>query len=241
MLASEARGLFQRAILQSAPLGLPPRRPAVDRALSDTARRALGDEPARAPFEHALAAQLEVTRSALAAGLQAAAVFGPQLGHWPLPDGAALEATAAAIAARYELMIGATKHDASPFVALEPRLSRVRRLGALGRGIAELATSAATHRVFAQPARAPVQAVRAAGGKACEYRFDWRPPGSELGACHCIELPFLFGTDEAWAAAPMLGASEPASRVALARALRARWARFARSGVEANTERVVLG
>jgi para-nitrobenzyl esterase len=240
MLASEARGLFRRAILQSAPLGLSPRKQAVDRALSDTARRALGGEPARVPIERALAAQLEVTRSALAAGLQAAAVFGPQLGHWPLPDIAPLGLVARAIAKHYELMIGATKHDASPFVALEPRFSRMRRLGALGRNLTELATRVATHRVFAQPARALAQEVRGAGGRACEYRFDWRAPDSALGACHCIELPFLFGTDEAWKGAPMLGTSEPASRMALARAVRAHWAQFARSGVEACAERRVF-
>jgi para-nitrobenzyl esterase len=34
------------------------------------------------------------------------------------------------------------------------------------------------------------------------YEFDWRK--GPFGSCHCIELPFFFGTEEAFASAPML-------------------------------------
>ncbi|MEV6639842.1 carboxylesterase family protein [Amycolatopsis sp. NPDC051371] len=35
------------------------------------------------------------------------------------------------------------------------------------------------------------------------YRFDWEAPGNPFKACHCIDLPFLFGTHDVWDA-PML-------------------------------------
>ncbi|MEU4247929.1 hypothetical protein AB0F15_11000 [Amycolatopsis sp. NPDC026612] len=35
------------------------------------------------------------------------------------------------------------------------------------------------------------------------YRFDWQAPGNRFGACHCIDIPFLFGTHDVWKA-PML-------------------------------------
>ncbi|MEA5359305.1 carboxylesterase family protein [Amycolatopsis sp., V23-08] len=35
------------------------------------------------------------------------------------------------------------------------------------------------------------------------YRFDWRAPGNRFGACHCLDIPFLFGTHDVWDA-PML-------------------------------------
>jgi para-nitrobenzyl esterase len=35
------------------------------------------------------------------------------------------------------------------------------------------------------------------------YRFDWQAPGNRFGACHCIDIPFLFGTHDVWDA-PML-------------------------------------
>ncbi|MEQ0559058.1 carboxylesterase family protein [Amycolatopsis sp. NEAU-NG30] len=35
------------------------------------------------------------------------------------------------------------------------------------------------------------------------YRFDWQAPGNRFGACHCLDIPFLFGTHDVWNA-PML-------------------------------------
>ncbi len=35
------------------------------------------------------------------------------------------------------------------------------------------------------------------------YRFDWEAPGNPFKACHCIDIPFLFGTHDVWDA-PML-------------------------------------
>jgi len=35
------------------------------------------------------------------------------------------------------------------------------------------------------------------------YRFDWQAPGNRFGACHCLDIPFLFGTHDVWDA-PML-------------------------------------
>ena len=34
-------------------------------------------------------------------------------------------------------------------------------------------------------------------------RFDWQAPGNRFGACHCLDIPFLFETHDVWAA-PML-------------------------------------
>jgi para-nitrobenzyl esterase len=59
------------------------------------------------------------------------------------------------------------------------------------------------------------------------YRFDWHPPGSPLGACHCIELPFVFGTLPAWREAPMLAGAAPAD---LVRSTQSAWSAFARDG-----------
>jgi para-nitrobenzyl esterase len=48
------------------------------------------------------------------------------------------------------------------------------------------------------------------GNPADRCAFEWAPPGSPFGACHCIDLPFVFGTLDAWREAPMLaGASRP--------------------------------
>jgi para-nitrobenzyl esterase len=40
------------------------------------------------------------------------------------------------------------------------------------------------------------------------YRFDWQAPGNRFGACHCLDIPFLFGTHDVWDAPMLEGAPE---------------------------------
>jgi para-nitrobenzyl esterase len=68
--------------------------------------------------------------------------------------------------------------------------------------------------------------VRQQGGDVATYRFSAAPPRAPLGACHCIELPYLFGTD--WSDAPMLGGVDPDPD--LSAHLRQTWAEFAWTG-----------
>ncbi len=62
------------------------------------------------------------------------------------------------------------------------------------------------------------------------YRFDWGSPlaAGALGACHGIELPFVFGSVEHELAAVFTGGGEKAE--ALSAAMRAAWIAFAGSG-----------
>ncbi len=54
-------------------------------------------------------------------------------------------------------------------------------------------TEAMTDLVFRWPARRFAEGHQ---GRTHVYEFDWRSPacGGELGACHGIELPFVFDT-----------------------------------------------
>lgn len=47
-----------------------------------------------------------------------------------------------------------------------------------------------------------MQFLRSPDRHAYLYQFDWRT--GPFGACHCVELPFLFGNAESWRNAPML-------------------------------------
>ncbi|MET7461139.1 carboxylesterase family protein [Nonomuraea sp. NPDC005501] len=62
------------------------------------------------------------------------------------------------------------------------------------------------------------------------YQFDWSPPGSPFGACHCIELPFVFGNLPAWHASPMLAGAEPAQLERLVAYVQGAWTAFVRDG-----------
>ena len=80
MISSGAEGLFQRVIIQSAPLGISRGRKKMSQAMAALASRIARD----APVEVVLASQKEVAAVAKRFGLVAAMPFGAQYGHAPL-------------------------------------------------------------------------------------------------------------------------------------------------------------
>lgn len=89
-----------------------------------------------------------------------------------------------------------------------------------------------TWAVFEKPARKIADGHAAAGGAAYVYRFEWRPtPHARFGACHCIELPFVFDNLDLWPRdCAMMARHDPGSYRALAARMRDAWAAFAGSG-----------
>jgi para-nitrobenzyl esterase len=65
------------------------------------------------------------------------------------------------------------------------------------------------------------------GGKVWMYRFDWPSPHLKFGACHALELPFVWNKLESANFRVLLGANPPRD---LARQMQAAWIAFARSG-----------
>jgi len=59
------------------------------------------------------------------------------------------------------------------------------------------------------------------------YRFDYSA-SSRFGACHCVELPFVFDTLESYVGSPMLDAAEPVDLARLAAQVQMFWVAFIR-------------
>jgi para-nitrobenzyl esterase len=68
------------------------------------------------------------------------------------------------------------------------------------------------------------------GRKAFTYLFDWQSPFPGLGACHCIDLPFLFGNFDVWQFAPMIRGADRREMQDLSRLFRSSIAAFAEAG-----------
>lgn len=87
---------------------------------------------------------------------------------------------------------------------------------------------------FLWPSMRLAEALSGAGVPTQAYQFDWAPPGGEGGspfrACHCIELPFVFGNFAQWPGANMLDGGNAAEMDALSAIIRRSWAAFARTG-----------
>jgi len=85
-------------------------------------------------------------------------------------------------------------------------------------------------RAFHYPGIRLVEAQEEGGGTAHSYLVTWRAPAMRraLGACHAIEIPFVFGSTQNPLARPLTGISSAAGR--LSRRMQYAWLRFARDG-----------
>jgi para-nitrobenzyl esterase len=87
-----------------------------------------------------------------------------------------------------------------------------------------------TDLVFRMPTLRLLAAHVHFGGRAFCYRFDWESPFAQgaLGACHALELPFVFGTLGNPIVAFFSGSGDAAS--AVSEEMQGAWAAFARGG-----------
>jgi para-nitrobenzyl esterase len=85
-------------------------------------------------------------------------------------------------------------------------------------------------RVFHYPASILSESQSKARGPAYSYLFTWRPPALRrtLGACHALDIPFIFGLTNHPVARPFTGLAASAAR--LSRRMQHAWINFARSG-----------
>ena len=109
--------------------------------------------------------------------------------------------------------------------------NRRRRAGATPAGVL---ADAMTDDVFLAHALVFAETAAGRGADVWAYQVDWAPRDSPFGACHCLELPLVFGTEAAWPGAPMLqGADLPELRD-LGALMRTAWLAFARAGTPAS-------
>ena len=109
-------------------------------------------------------------------------------------------------------------------------IARHGKQGARPQARNDLYVAADTDFMFTIPAErlAEAQAAREAG--TFMYRFDWKSPmlDGALGACHALELPFVFATQDLPGLAAFAGEGERADQ--LAADVSGAWLAFARSG-----------
>lgn len=86
----------------------------------------------------------------------------------------------------------------------------------------DLACAALTDAGFRMPATRLAAAQHAAGGAVHSYELAWPTPVANLGACHALDLAFVF--DTLGAGSPIAGESAPAS---VAAEMHRAWVRFA--------------
>jgi para-nitrobenzyl esterase len=192
----------------------------------------LGADPKAAPVSAILDAQAAVARASEGRlGLNLTTGVTPIPGVGPLPDEAHWRDELDVGAPGLDVIVGTTAREVAAFYATNPTLLRIRRIPILGPAVAHALERAVGHLAFSGPTRRLALRLSRSGARVWTYRFAYAAPAPAFGATHCIELPFLFGADSDWTAAPMLAGADPRDINTLGRETRSAWLTFIRTGV----------
>ncbi|WP_271985498.1 carboxylesterase family protein [Pseudoclavibacter terrae] len=234
MALPEAPSLFRRAIIQSAPLNVEGGREEMQgRMLEATA-----ELTAESPVAAVVGAQAAALRASAEYGLQGAMSFSPQHGSDPLPTTAGVLAGRDANAPAIDLLIGYTSEEALLFVPRIPATKRLSELPVVGRPLTKAVVSALTWLVYRRDAARFARRHLRAGGHASTYVVSWRAPHNVWGACHMIDLPLLFGSEQTWSRAPLVRGASWAEIDRVGKRMRAVWADFARGTLPAEADSI---
>ncbi|GHC33118.1 carboxylic ester hydrolase [Kushneria pakistanensis] len=226
MTADETRGLFHRAILQSAPLGITPGRHGMHTAMA----RAAESLNERSSLKACLDAQHRVEKIGqryLPGGLMP---FGVQFGQPPLPPLDQRHAALEKRAPHCDLLIGHNVDEAELFMPEVEPLQGLFGLPVIGARLRSGLSQRITRHLYSRPAERFARRHAEAGGCVWRYRLNWGSGRAARGACHSIDLALLFA---GWAEWQHAGIVEGMTEQELERSgcqLRALWARFARGG-----------
>lgn len=224
MATPEAPTLFQRAIIQSAPLGITRGRAKMNHAMGIAAESVTEQTPAM----DVVAVEEQVTQVAKKFGMLAAMPFGTQYGHDPLPEEAGIEAAWDRTAPGIEVLIGHTSEEARLFLPRSPRLMRLAGIPLVGQHAVRAIDWVVTETVYGRATRRFARRHAKAGGKAHRYLLTWHAPGNIFGAAHTVDLPLLLGTRETWDGVGLIAGARWEDVEAAGRKVRALWAGFAR-------------
>jgi para-nitrobenzyl esterase len=108
-----------------------------------------------------------------------------------------------------------------------PAVAGLYRANRPGASPGDVFAAVLTDRFFRLPALAVAEARAAGPASTHVYEFAWPSPVGGLGACHSLEIPFVFDNLTEEGAAEVLGPTPP---TALADQMHAAWIAFARDG-----------
>lgn len=226
MIADGARGLFRRAIVQSAPLGITRGREAMAAAMACEARTIPDDATAAEVVSH----YPRVSGAARTFGLVSGMPFGVQYDRAPMPAEDDLAAAWAAVAPDVDVLIGTNHRETAFFVSEVPVLERIGRVPVVGKPLLEAVVRATTWRIYGRDARRFVRSHREAGGRAARYVISWGPRATGLAGAHTIDLALVLPQRSVWEASPVTAGVAWAEIEEAGRPVRRVWAEFARSG-----------
>jgi para-nitrobenzyl esterase len=253
--APAARGLFGRAVAQSGAASNVHDRDAATRvAVEVLDALGLGTDEVAVLHDVDVATLLRAQEHVVSRARALRLPFQPVVDGTTVPT-PPLEAVAAGAAADVDLLLGTNLDETRLFTALDPRvraldeavlLAQADEIFGTGAGAGALEAYRANRpggtvlevwnailcdQIFRVPAVRLAERHAATGGRTWLYQFSWATPAFDgaLGACHALEIPFVFNALDAPGVELFTGPRNPAMDE-LALRLHDAWIAFARTG-----------
>ncbi|MFC6465145.1 carboxylesterase family protein [Marinilactibacillus sp. GCM10026970] len=229
MIAEGTEGLFNRAIIQSAPFGLLQNRKEMRKAMRE-AVKTLSDD---ADMDTILEKQREVLEKAKSFGLKSSMAFGVQYGKYPLPDEAETLKAWQKAAQRIDVLIGSNSREITSFIPLIKSYQKLLAIPLIKESLIRILT----HKIYRMGVKQFAKRHAESGGRVYQYKVSWGAPGNKFKGGHASEIPFLFEDRTIWEHGPLLEGTDWATFHDQGKQLREIWGNFARDG-EVKTQKI---
>ncbi|QBJ86739.1 carboxylesterase/lipase family protein [Chryseobacterium gleum] len=230
MISESVENLFQRLIIQSAPLGLRHKRQKMSAEFLKKTEVLKDETDVLKMMEE----YKTFVPSVIKYGLKAAMPFGTQYGFFPLCKEEESVEMWKKNARKYDVLIGLNNDETAFYLKTSEALNKYFGKG-LGLKIMDKTVEKTTEFIYGAPARQFAENLADAGGNVYLFRIHSKLKDNHIGAPHCIDLPLIFGNEAAWKSSELLK-NIPWSRIhENGKKLRALWAEFARTGKIADT------
>ncbi|MDR2237921.1 MAG: carboxylesterase family protein [Chryseobacterium sp.] len=225
MIAEGVDNLFQRVIIQSAPLGLRHKRQKMSAEFLKKTEF-LKDET---DIFKMMDEYGKYVPSVMKYGLKAAMPFGTQYGFPPLCNENEAGKKWKANAKKYDVLIGLNNDETAFYLKTSEAFNKYFGKG-LGLKIMDQTVRKTTEFIYGKPAELFAERYAKAGGNVYLFRIHSKLNDNPIGAAHCIDLPLIFGNKEAWEAAELLKNVSWEYIHENGKKIRTLWAEFARTG-----------
>ncbi|MCW3160191.1 carboxylesterase family protein [Chryseobacterium oryctis] len=225
MLSEGMENLFQRVIIQSAPLGLRHNRQKMSAEFLKKTEH-LKDET---DVFKMMDDYRNFVPSIARYGLKAAMPFGLQYGFYPLCKENEAVGKWKQSAGKIDVLIGLNDDETALYLKTSEQLNRYLSKG-LGKKILNKTVRLTTETIYGKPAKIFAENYAQAGGNVYLFRIHSKLKTNYLGAPHCIDLPLIFGNESAWKSAELLKDIPWEYIDKNGKKIRSLWAEFASSG-----------
>ncbi|ALN76874.1 MULTISPECIES: carboxylesterase family protein [Staphylococcus] len=235
LVADGTENLFQRAIIQSAPIGLMKGRQHMTTKML-TALKSLAYD---ADLDEFKSMQSFLTKHNHGKGLTKLMPFGPHYGVYPLPKEADVQRIIERRAKHIDLLIGHTSREVNVFIYINAFQRKLSEIPIIKWGVASF-VKLLTKMIYARPSYAFYRHFLNQQGRAYYYQFNWLKHEHFFAAGHSSELALLFDS-EPYMKSPLF-ALLPKERIEKAgQIMKKLWGDFARNGkVETSQPKEVI-